>query len=128
MSGRPAEGLRWRHVADDDWSADAMLTQCCGPAPVDLVHQSTVDRIKGVRHLLIWTVCANRTDLVARGRGRRGCGRPAVAPCGARRRGSPAMARSAIRAPNRAEITPGGRGEDEEAHQGFGGEGRAPSE
>jgi hypothetical protein len=33
------------------------------------------------------------------------------------------MARSAIRAPNRAEITPGGRGEDEEAHQGLGGEG-----
>jgi hypothetical protein len=48
-----------------------------------------------------------------------------VAPGGARRRGSPAMARSAIRAPNRAEITPGGRGEDEEAHQGLGGEGRA---
>jgi hypothetical protein len=33
------------------------------------------------------------------------------------------MARSAIRAPNRAEICPGGRGEDKEAHQGLGGEG-----
>jgi hypothetical protein len=36
--------------------ADAMLTQCCGPSLVDWVHRSTVDRIKGVRALLMWAV------------------------------------------------------------------------
>jgi hypothetical protein len=67
--------------------------------------------IKGVRPL---------SDL---GRPRRSDGRRPAAPGRRRRRGSPAMARSAIRAPNRAEISPGGRGEDKEAHQGLGGEG-----
>jgi hypothetical protein len=67
-----------------------------------------------------------RSDGPGRTRARPAGRRPARG--GARRRGSPAMARSAIRAPNRAEITPGGRGEDEEAHQGLGGEGRAPVE
>jgi hypothetical protein len=38
------------------------------------------------------------------------------------------MAGKRSRAPNRAKKTPGGRGEDEEAHEGLGGEGRAPVE
>jgi hypothetical protein len=47
-------------VAGDDWSADASAEAsgdaARGPAPVDPVHRSTVDRRRGMRLLLIWTV------------------------------------------------------------------------
>jgi hypothetical protein len=132
IPGQPAEGLMERHVADDDWLA---LTQCRRKADarpwtsaVDLVHRSTVDRSKGYAPLLTWAVRANRTAPAACGRGRRGGGRPAVAPGGACRRGSSAMAKSATRAPNSTGRAPGGGGEDGEAYQGLGGAGRAPAE
>jgi hypothetical protein len=39
----------------------------CGPAAVDLVHRSTVDRSRGYTPFLIWAVRTDRTALVARG-------------------------------------------------------------
>jgi hypothetical protein len=48
------------------------VTRARGPTPVDPVHRSTVNRIKGVTTLLIWAVRADRTAPVARGQGRRG--------------------------------------------------------
>jgi hypothetical protein len=53
---------------------------------VDLVHRSTVDRIKGVRPLLIWTARRDRTAQVYQERQRR---REAAGRGGARRRRSP---------------------------------------
>jgi hypothetical protein len=78
---------------------------------VDLVHRSTVDRSKGTPPFLIWAVRANRTAPVTcrqRAAGRRPA---AVAPGGARWRGSPENSKSRSRARFGTRI--GSRGSEE---------------
>jgi hypothetical protein len=84
--GAPRGGLRlvgWRkHDVGVTW----LLTSACGPAPVDLVHRSTVDQTKGYGSLLIWAV-GLRSEGHCVPRATRGGGTPACG--GAGRRSSP---------------------------------------
>jgi hypothetical protein len=90
---------------------------------VDVVHRSTVDQIKGVRALLIWTVRADRTALVAHGRGRRGDGRPAVAPADGEAVARQRWPERSSGAPNSKANAWRGRGGGGEVYRRFGEEG-----
>jgi hypothetical protein len=95
---------------------------------VDLVHRSTVDRVKGYAALLIRAVDLDRTADAACRRRRRRPDSGGGAKRRRRRRARRRRAKLASRAPKRTGKTPEGRGECEDLYHGLEGVGAAPEE